>query len=104
VLDTLEQLMTIDFHREDEKVRPCYWIEAMLVSHIRQAAASGLLHSRFKRLSEEQRQYFLHVMDEGVIAIEEFRKRTCPRCERRLAGSVPSYYRKNVELCSCGED
>jgi len=98
---TIEQLMDIDFEAEYGKLNPSCWAEGLQAAHVKQAA-SAQSTLRFHPMNSGHRQYYRHVMEEATIALEHFKKTTCPRCGKRLQESVP-VYRENVKICSCGE-
>ena len=66
--------MEIDFEAEYKKLRPRNWGEAMKARHVKQAdSAKSLLRSQ--PCDSERRRYLRHVMEEGAMVIEQFKKK-----------------------------
>jgi len=71
---SLEALMEIDFESEYGKLRPRNWGEAMQARHVKQADSAKCL-LRSKPCDSERRRYLRHVMEEGAMVIEQFKRK-----------------------------
>ncbi len=71
---TLEQLMSVDYEAEWKKLRPEGWADAMRASAAKNAArAKAILRST--PCNSERRRYLRHVMEEGAVVIEQFKRK-----------------------------